>query len=97
MKHTQVKNLKKAPHFKDENEERRFWSTHDSSEYIDWSQAIKNPSLPQLKPSTHTISLRLSDSLLGDIKRIANKRDVPYQSLMKIFLADEVRRQAISG
>ncbi len=93
MKPIQTKAFKKVPHFKNEDAERRFWSTHDSAEYLDWSQAAKNPSLSNLKPSTHTISLRLSDSLLGDIKRIAHKRDVPYQSLMKIFLTEEVRRQ----
>jgi len=74
----QKKKLKSIPKFKDENEEREFWATHDSTEYVDWSKAIKNPIFPSLKPSTQTISLRLPKYLLERIKQLANSRDVPY-------------------
>ncbi|MCB1671958.1 MAG: BrnA antitoxin family protein [Gammaproteobacteria bacterium] len=77
--------------FKSEAEERSFWESHDSTEYVDWDKA--NPvSLPNLKPSTKTISLRLSESLLERIKIEANKRDMPYQSLIKAWLAEDVDR-----
>jgi predicted DNA binding CopG/RHH family protein len=82
--------LKKLPEFNSETEERLFWEIHDSSEYIDWRKA-ERVSLPNLKPSTKTISLRLPETLLDQIKIEANKRDVPYQSLIKAWLADEVR------
>jgi predicted DNA binding CopG/RHH family protein len=81
--------LKKIPEFKNEAEERAFWLTHDSTEYVDWSKA-KLARFPNLKPSTKTISLRLPESLLDRIKIEANKRDMPYQSLIKAWLADEV-------
>jgi len=81
--------LKKIPEFKSEAEERAFWLTHDSTEYVDWSKA-KLARFPNLKPSTKTISLRLPESLLDRIKIEANKRDMPYQSLIKAWLADEV-------
>ncbi|MEX2489199.1 MAG: BrnA antitoxin family protein [Pseudomonadales bacterium] len=81
--------LKKIPEFKNEAEERAFWQTHDSTEYVDWRKA-KLARFPNLKPSTKTISLRLPESLLDRIKIEANKRDMPYQSLIKAWLADEV-------
>ena len=81
--------LKKMPEFKSEAEEREFWEAHDSSDYLDWNQA-KPASLPKLKPSTKTISLRLPETLLDRIKIEANKRDMPYQSLIKAWLADDV-------
>ncbi|KPQ26288.1 MAG: hypothetical protein HLUCCA13_00920 [Halomonas sp. HL-48] len=81
--------LKKMPEFKNEAEEREFWETHDSSDYLDWSQA-KSVSFSKLKPSTKTISLRLPETLLDRIKIEANKRDMPYQSLIKAWLADDV-------
>ncbi len=84
-----MKKLKKIPNFKNEDEEREFWAKADSTEYIDWSKAEKAV-FPNLKPSTETISLRLPESLLARIKELANKNDVPYQSLMKIFLAEKV-------
>jgi len=87
-----MKKLKKIPVFKNENEERRFWTTHDSTDYVDWSKAVR-VSFPNLKPSTKTISLRLPEHLLSRIKEIANSQDVPYQSLMKIFLAERVARE----
>lgn len=80
---------KRIPKFKNEEEEREFWAKHDSSEYIDWNQ-VKPVSLPKLKPSTKTISLRLPESVLNDLKLIANKRDIPYQSLIKIFLKERI-------
>ena len=83
---------KRVPRFDSEDQERDFWSTHDSSEYVDWEKA-KPTSLPELKPSTTTISLRLPEALLQDLKVLANKRDVPYQSLLKIFLAERIERE----
>lgn len=87
-----MKNLKQIPKFKNENEERKFWSTHDSTQYIDWSKAEK-VIFPNLKPSTESISLRLPSSLLAHIKVLANKKDVPYQSLMKVFLSEKVNSE----
>ena len=80
---------KEVPAFRTESEEREFWQTHDSSEYVDWSEA-RPVRMPNLKPSTKTISLRLPESLLEQIKVEANKRDMPYQSLIKAWLADVV-------
>jgi predicted DNA binding CopG/RHH family protein len=81
--------LKPIPKFASEVDERQFWETHDSAAYVDWSKATV-VSLPSLKPSTETISLRLPAPLLSDLKALANKRDVPYQSLLKVFVADRV-------
>jgi predicted DNA binding CopG/RHH family protein len=86
------KNLKPIPKFKSEDEEREFWATHDSVDYVDWGRA-KFGSFPNLKPSTRTISLRLPESLIENLKVLANKRDVPYQSLLKIFLAERVEQE----
>ena len=80
---------KPIPKFESEDEEREFWATHDSADHVDWSQA-RRASFPNLKPSTRTISLRLPESLIENLKILANKRDVPYQSLLKIFLAERV-------
>ena len=80
---------KEVPAFRTESEEREFWQTHDSSEYVDWSEA-RPVRMPNLRPSTKTISLRLPESLLEQIKIEANKRDMPYQSLIKAWLADVV-------
>ena len=80
---------KTTPEFKSEAEERAFWESHDSTDYVDWNQA-KRAALPNLKPSPKTISLRLPESLLDRIKIEANKRDMPYQSLIKAWLADDV-------
>ncbi len=82
------------PSFSNEDEERDFWSTHDSTEYIDWSKAEKNPPLARLKPSTRTVSIRLPESLIAELKTLANKRDVPYQSLVKMFLAEKVKEES---
>ena len=80
---------KKIPKFKNEAEERLFWQKHDSSEYIDWSDA-ENVVMPKLKPSTKSISLRLPESMIEDLKVLANKRDVPYQSLLKMFISERI-------
>jgi predicted DNA binding CopG/RHH family protein len=77
------------PSFNTEAEERAFWETHDSTVYVDWNKAKKSV-LPNLKPSTTTISLRLPDTLLDRIKVEANKRDMPYQSLIKVWLAQDI-------
>lgn len=83
---------RQIPKFKDEDQEREFWASHDSTEYIDWSKA-KKVIFPNLKPSVKNISLRLPESMLGELKLLANKHDVPYQSLMKIFLAERIERE----
>ncbi len=83
---------RKTPHFKTEDEERKFWATHDSTEFVDWSKASRVV-LSNLKPSVKTISLRLPESLLDAIKLMANKRDIPYQSLIKILLAERVEQE----
>lgn len=82
--------IKKIPRFKDEDEEREFWSRRDSTKYVDWRKA-KRALLPDLKPSLRTISLRLPESMLEELRLLANKRDVPYQSLMKIFLSEKIK------
>ena len=87
------KNSKIVPKFHSETEEREFWEVNDSSDYVDWEK-VKPVLLPNLKPSTKTISLRLSESLLARIKIEANKRDMPYQSLIKAWLAEDVDRQS---
>lgn len=86
------RSLKPIPKFASEVEERQFWERHDSADYVDWSKATVM-SLPNLKPSTETISLRLPAPLLSDLKALANKRDVPYQSLLKVFVADRVAEE----
>lgn len=83
---------KKIPKFRNEDEEREFWSTHDSTGYVDWKKA-KRVVLPELKPSLKTISLRLPEAMLEELKLLAHKRDVPYQSLLKIFLSERIREE----
>ena len=85
-----MKQFKTIPKFKNEDEERVFWQKADSTEYFDWSRSVR-VKFPNLKLSTETISLRIPKGLLDDIKIAANKRDVPYQSLIKIFLNQSVR------
>ena len=84
--------LKEIPKFENEDEEREFWATHDSTEYVDWGKA-ELPSFPRLKPSTKTISLRLAEFMLDELRSIANKRDIPYQSLIKIFLKERIDQE----
>lgn len=91
-----MKKKKKIPEFKNEDKEREFWADHDSTEFVDWRKA-KRAILPNLKPSVKTISLRLPESMLAELKMLANKRDVPYQSLMKIFLAEKIREELKAG
>ncbi len=79
------------PKFANEAEERLYWESHDSTDHLDWSKARK-ASLPNLKPSTKTISLRLPQHLLDSIKVAANARDVPYQSLIKVWLQEKLRQ-----
>jgi predicted DNA binding CopG/RHH family protein len=85
-----MKKLKPAPAFRTEAEKRKFWETHDSTDYIDWSKA-ERVRFPNLKPSTTAISIRLPLGLLEQIRIAANKRDIPYQSLIKMWLAEKVR------
>jgi predicted DNA binding CopG/RHH family protein len=81
--------LKKVPKFKTEDDERDFWATHDATDYLDFSQAEETV-FPNLQPSTRAISLRLPVSLIDRLKMLANKQDVPYQSLLKVLLAEKV-------
>ena len=83
------KTARRPPRFRTEDEERAFWSKHDSTDYVGWKNAVR-AALPNLKPSTETISLRLPAALLAELKALANKRDVPYQSLLKVFLAERI-------
>jgi predicted DNA binding CopG/RHH family protein len=83
---------KKLPEFKSEEDERKFWATADSTEYVDWTSG-KRKRLVHLKPSLKTISLRLPVSMIEDLKVLANRRDVPYQSLLKVFLAERLARE----
>ena len=83
---------KPLPEFQNEDEEREFWASEDSTEYLDWSQA-KRAVFPKLKPSTKTISLRLPEAMLNELRVLANKQDVPYQSLIKIFLRERLDQE----
>lgn len=83
---------KKIPKFKSEDAEREFWATHDSVEYVDWEKS-RRALLPNLKASVKTISLRMPETMLEELKLLANKRDVPYQSLVKIFLAERIEQE----
>jgi predicted DNA binding CopG/RHH family protein len=85
-------NVKRVPDFRSEDQERQFWSTHDSTELIAWKSAERRR-FPNLKPSLRTISLRLPVSMIEDLKVLANRRDVPYQSLLKMFLAERLERE----
>jgi predicted DNA binding CopG/RHH family protein len=84
-----MKTLKPIPVFRTEDEERDFWSTADTTDYLDWSKA-RRVSFPNLKPSTTTISLRLPQGMLDELKVLANQRDVSYQSLLKVFLSERI-------
>ena len=87
-----MKKYKKIPDFKTEEEERDFWESHDSADFVDWKKA-KKATFPNLKPTTRTISLRLPEYILDELKMLAHKRDVPYQSLIKIFLKDRINQE----
>lgn len=95
MPKSRPKRPKAIPSFRSEDEERAFWATADSTDYFDWSKA-RRAVFPNLKPSTATISLRLPQGMLDELKVLANQRDVPYQSLLKVFLSERItaeRRQ----
>jgi predicted DNA binding CopG/RHH family protein len=83
---------KPFPEFDSEDDERKFWSEHDSTDYMDWSQA-QRAIFPNLKPSTRMISIRLPESMLTELKQMANEQDVPYQSLIKMILRERIDRQ----
>ncbi len=85
---------KQVPQFRSEDDERSFWAEHDSTEFIDW-QAAERRRFPHLKPSLRTISLRLPVAMIEDLKMLANKRDVPYQSLLKVFLAERLAKERL--
>jgi len=87
-----MKELRKIPKFRTEAEERDFWRTHDSSDYLSWEDATEI-TLSKLKPSTKTISLRLPESMIEELKILANKQDIPYQSLLKVFLAERLEAE----
>ncbi|MBP9817403.1 hypothetical protein KBC75_01425 [Candidatus Shapirobacteria bacterium] len=85
--------IKKIPIFKDEDQEREFWAKNSFLDFVDLKKVIVNPSLPNLKFSTKSVLIRFPTSLISDLKMIANKKDVPYQSLIKVYLADIVKKE----
>ena len=87
---------KQIPKFKNEDEERLFWGKADSTGYVDWNQA-KRVKLPQLKPSLKTISLRLPAAMIEDLKILANRQDVPYQSLLKVYLTERIAKERVAA
>jgi predicted DNA binding CopG/RHH family protein len=87
-----MKELKQIPEFKNEDEEREFWAVNDSSDYIDWEKSFRSL-FPDLKPTTQTISIRLPRHVLEKLKMLAKKRDVPYQSLIKVFLNERINEE----
>ncbi len=90
------KKRKPIPSFSSEEDERAFWAIHDSTDYVDW-QAAPQRTLPNLRPTLRTISLRLPETMIGELKILANKRDVPYQSLLKQFLAERLQQELSKG
>jgi len=84
--------MKKIPKFSSEAEERKFWKEADSTEYVDWSKARRGV-FANLKPSLRTISIRLPEAMIEELKVLANKRDVPYQSLLKVFLGEKIEEE----
>lgn len=84
--------MRKVPKFRTEDKERDFWASRDSTEFVDWRRA-KRVKLPDLRPTTRTISIRLPESMIERLKVLANKRDVPYQSLLKMFVADKIEEE----
>lgn len=87
-----AKGRREIPRFASEDQERRFWAREDTADHFDWDKAVQ-PVLPNLKPTTTAISLRLPVAMLEDLKSLANKRDVPYQSLMKLYLSERIGRE----
>lgn len=88
-----MKEIRKIPKFKNKKQEADFWRENDSADFIDWSKAERDIELPSLKPSTKTISLRLSESMLNSLKTVANKKDVPYQSFIKIIIDERLKAE----
>ena len=86
---------KRIPKFNTEEQERKFWAAHDSTDYLDWNKGKKFV-LPELKPSVVSISIRLPESMLEELKLLANKTDIPYQSLMKMFLSERLHKEFVS-
>jgi predicted DNA binding CopG/RHH family protein len=86
------KQFKTIPQFKSEAEEQEFWSKQDSSEYLDWSRA-ENATFPSLKPSLKSISIRLPETMIEQLKVLANKKDIPYQSLVKVYLSEKIHEE----
>ncbi len=87
---------KAIPTFRSEEQERAFWAEQDSADYLDWGKARRR-TFPKLRPTLRTISLRLPESMIGRLKVLANKRDIPYQSLLKQFLAERLQRELLKG
>lgn len=85
-------NYKTIPNHATEDDERQFWATHDSTDFVDWDKA-EEVVLPHLKPTTKSISLRLPESMLNQLRLLANKRDIPYQSLIKLFLSERIEQE----
>jgi len=88
--------IRKIPKLKGEDRERNFWASHDSTDYVDWRRA-ERVKLPNLRPTTRTISIRLPESMIEKLKVLANKRDIPYQSLLKMFVADKIEEELRSA
>lgn len=87
-----AKNKRMIPEFASEDEERDFWSSQDSTDYVNWRKA-ERVKLPNLRPTTRTISIRLPEAMIERLKVLANKRDVPYQSLLKIYVAEKIEEE----
>ena len=87
---------KQLPKFDSEEQERSFWAEHDSADFVNWSDAQRR-AFPNLRPTLRTISLRLPEAMIGHLKVLANKRDIPYQSLLKQFLAERLQRELSKG
>lgn len=86
---------KRIPKFKTEDQEQQFWASHNSTDYLEWNKG-KRMVLPELKPSVVSISIRLPESMLEELKLLANKTDIPYQSLMKMFLSERLHEEFVS-
>ena len=88
-----MKKTRRIPKFKNEKQEADFWQKNDSADFVDWSKAKKNVKFPNLKPSTKTISLRLPESMLNNLKIVANKKDIPYQSFIKVIIDERLKSE----
>lgn len=93
---TKQKSIKRLPHFRTEDEERDFWSTHELTDIFDGAKSAEVV-FPNLKPSTKMITIRVPESMIAALKGIANKKDVPYQSLAKVYLAEKIHEEYMSG